>query len=114
MTITIDQFLKNIAGSGADVYLLYCTDIVVYDSGSRVVYIPEATFRSATLSPMGDLRTHVGHNLLWSQHAVVEGSSQDMYDALVEAGYTGQLHDESHCYKIYRLVKPAPAGARSA
>jgi hypothetical protein len=112
MTITQSQFLQSISASKADVFVLHCTDLVVYDSGAGIVYVPQSTFESTTLNPMGDFRTHLGHCLQWSGHAVVEGASVDMYNALVTAGYTGELYEAARDYAVYRLKKQAAANAQ--
>lgn len=105
MPISIAEFLERIATSASDLYLLVCGDIVVYDGISQIVYIPEATHRSARLNPLGDFRTPLGHHLLWCRHIEIECTSDALNIALHGAGYQITPHQVTNEYSIYALSK---------
>ncbi len=111
MPITIAEFMNRITSTEAEIYILVCTDVIVYDRVSRIVYIPEVTHRNTNLNPMGDFRTPLGHELLWSRHVEIDCSSQELADAFISAGYDIKLFESTKDYIIYTARKSAPIGA---
>jgi hypothetical protein len=109
MAISIKELMDRITVSGSSLYLMSCTDVIIYDAMARIVYVPESTHRGTNLNPMVDFRTHLGHHLLWSQHIEVACSSSTLHEALQEAGYQIAPYEYTKDYGIYILEKTAAA-----
>lgn len=106
MLIPISEFMNRITNTESDIFIMVCTDVIVYDRISRVVYIPEITHHSTSLNPMGDFRTPLGHELLWSQHVEIDCTSQELADAFITAGYDIKPFESTKDYVIYTAQKP--------
>ncbi|NMA38018.1 MAG: hypothetical protein GX942_06895 [Papillibacter sp.] len=105
MTISIKEFIERIDKSKTDLFLLPCSDIIVYDNNTKIVYIPVTTHNSTRLNPMVDFRYHVGHMLLWSQHAEVDCSSDELQRALIAEGYKLRPYQEEKGHIMYAMYK---------
>lgn len=106
MTISIANFLERVSKPNSELYLMICGEAIVYDSSSRIVYIPISTHSNTSLNPMGDFRTYMGHFLLWSQHVEIQGSSQELIDALHNKGYKVTLYKLENQFQIYSMNNP--------
>jgi hypothetical protein len=102
MSITIKEFLDMVKTS-PDLFLLITSEIVVYDRASKIAFIPEATHYNNKLRPISDLRTHIGHSLLWSQHIEIDCTSDELGDALCAEGYKLAPYEEKWDYKVFRM-----------
>lgn len=105
MTISINEFSDRISNTDSELYLLFCTEVLVYDSCARTLYIPASTHGNTNLNPLADFRTHIGHFLLWSRHTEVECSSGELMNTLVNEGYTIAPTQVNADYTIYTLIK---------
>jgi hypothetical protein len=109
MAISIKEMLDRIRTPGAELYVLSCTELLVFDRTIGVLYIPEATHGNSNLNPIGDLRTYIGHGLLWSHHTEIEGSSADLYKALISDGYEAAPYYTHPKYRIFSMAKRTAA-----
>jgi hypothetical protein len=109
MAITLTEFLDRISASEAELYLMICSEIIVYDAVAKTVYIPESTHRNADLNPMGDFKTYLGHGLLWSQHIELQCTSAELSAALGAEGYNPTPYQANEKFQIYTIAKPAAA-----
>lgn len=104
MTISLNEFLNRISNS-EELHLLVCTEAIVYDGGSRTLYLPLATHNNTSLNPLADFRTHIGHFLLWSRHAEVDCTSGELINSLYGQGFVLSGTEGNRDYTIYSLVK---------
>ncbi|SHH55909.1 hypothetical protein SAMN02745823_00288 [Sporobacter termitidis DSM 10068] len=110
MTISLDEFLDRILSPNSDLYLMVCGEVIVYDNGAKTVYSPITTHHNASLNPLVDFRTHIGHSLLWSRHVEIQCTSEELRNALYTAGYEIAPLQSSEAYARYALSKPVRAG----
>lgn len=106
MTISINEFSNRLSTS-EELYLLICTEAIVYDSGSKTVYLPLTTHNNTSLNPLADFRTHMGHFLLWSRHTEVDCTSSELLETLYSQGFSVSGSQSNRDYSIYSLVKEA-------
>jgi hypothetical protein len=67
--------------------------------------MPTSTYDNNKIKPMGDLRTHIGHGLLWSRHIEVECSTLQMEEALAAEGYQLSYREGTPDYSVYAMAK---------
>jgi hypothetical protein len=101
--MTLSEFLQAVRDS--PLYLLECGDIVVWDAGTQTAYSSIHSHGNAAMNPMVDLRTHVGHSLLWAKHAEVDASSADLLAALQTRYSFTRIPSENVNYRAYALVR---------
>jgi len=105
MKMSMNEMLKDIRGREG-VYVLICGESVVYDRGSATVFVPASNYTNASMNPLADFKSHIGHCLLWSRHRDLDCSSSEMLRALRDAGYDGKLTQQDHKGAVYELVRP--------
>jgi len=105
MMTSMNELLKNIQGREG-VYVLICGESVVYDRDSATVFVPTSNYTNASMNPLADFKSHIGHCLLWSRHQNLDCTSSEMLRSLRDAGYDGKLMQKDHNGAIYELVRP--------
>lgn len=103
MAITLKELLNRVKEQDG-LFVLLSTEAVLYDRNSATVYIPRSNYRSTSLNLLGDFKSHIGHNLLWSRHEDVDALAGEMLAALQNAGFRGELRQADHKGSIYELV----------
>ena len=106
MTISLNEFADRILNS-EELYLLICTEAIVYDSISKTVYLPLATHNNTNLNPLRIFATPIGHFLLWSRHTEVVCTSGELLNSLYSLGFKVRDSQSNRDYSIYSLVKQA-------
>jgi hypothetical protein len=101
--MTLSEFSQAVRAS--PLYLLECGDIVVWDAGTQTAYSSIHSHGNAAMNPMVDLRTHVGHSLLWAKHAEVDASSSELLSTLQSQYSFTQIPAENVNYRAYALTR---------
>jgi hypothetical protein len=75
-TITINDFIRDTAND--ELILLECGDVCVFDRTSQTLYSALDTHDRAVMNPMVDLRTHLGHSLLWAKQCELDCTTSEL------------------------------------
>jgi hypothetical protein len=111
MTISLTEFLSRISDPKSDLYLLVCTEVIVYDHNTKNVYVPVTTHGNNNMHPMVDFKTYLGHGLLWSRHTELDCTSQELNEALAGNQYVIAPYQGNDSFKIYTMKKRVIAAA---
>ena len=85
MPMQVSEMIKQVINRRP--LLIVSGEAVVYDRAAATVYIPESQYHSSAMNLIGDFKTHLGHELLWSRHVDMDCSSAELIDELGKAGF---------------------------
>lgn len=103
MAITAYKMIEDIRGRSR-VFLLVCGEAVVYDPARTTVYIPKSNYKTSVLNFMGDFKTSLGHELLWSRHEELDCTSSEMMMQMQEKGFEYNILQTDHKGTVAELV----------
>ncbi|MDR0858304.1 MAG: hypothetical protein LBN97_04665 [Oscillospiraceae bacterium] len=98
--MTLPEFAE--ATKSADLLLLECGDVIVYDRSQNTLYSTTDTHSRARMNPMVDFRTMLGHHLLWSRQCELDCTNDDFYNAIRKRPRIPL--DETPDYRVWELI----------
>ena len=103
MTVPVSEMIKQVINRSG-VLLIVSGEAVVYDTHAATVYIPKSQYRSSAMNLIGDFKTHLGHELLWSRHVDMDCCSADLLNELGKAGFGYKVLREDHKGTVAELT----------
>ena len=85
MTVPVSEMIKQVVNRRT--LLIVSGEAVVYAPAAATVYIPKSQYRTSAMNLIGDFKTHLGHELLWSRHVDMDCCSAELIDELGKAGF---------------------------
>lgn len=103
MSMPVSEMIEQVINKSG-VLLIVSGEAVVFDKRAATVYIPQSQYRSSSMNLIGDFKTHLGHELLWSRHVDMDCCSAELINELGKAGFGYRVLREDHKGTVAELT----------